>query len=392
MSSFKLFTTIPAFVFILLLIKPSGALFSQDSYDADSLYNIQEYSKAFSLYDNCFKADSIIHCGERASICAFHIGDYASSKYVAIALEKIDSSNHTAISQLAKLYELEKNTPKSIKYYHKLVKIYPTNAIFIRKLGQQYLQAGLITDAFRYLSQALKVNPRDMIALKSCADIFISNKQFSEGDSLLRQGLSYDTLNISLHLSVAQSKFRQKAYDSTAFYLEKIIGIIDLSPYYNKLLGYSYIQLDSLNNAIYHLEKSLQDEGNKEYAHYYLATAYEKLDSSIYAKHHYEQAIDASISKNVGLYHKSLGQILDDEGNQKDAIPHYKDAIKFGDDPLNYFLLAKASDTYYRDKTIALRYYKKYLESNPKRKEYHSYARERVQLIKGYLHQAKGSN
>ncbi|NNE25407.1 MAG: hypothetical protein HKN09_01070, partial [Saprospiraceae bacterium] len=383
MSLIKLQSFVHGLMYIILFVSTHSVLMAQEKTTADIAYINQDYATAYRLFSECFNLDSTVYCGERASLSAYQLGDYAAAKNIALDVERLDSANHTAINQLAKLYEIEKNTPKAIKYYHRLVNSNPTNAINLRKLGLQYLQGGLLIDAFKYLSEALGLNPRDMVALKACADIFISNKQFEEGDSLLRKGLVLDDKNIGLHLSIAQSKFKQKAYDSTAVYLERIKGRVDLSPYFNKLLGYSYIQLDSLDEAIYHLEKSLQDEGNKEYAHYYLATAYESLDSIDYARHHYSEAIDASISKNVGLYHKSLAQILEGKGELRDAIAHLKDAVKYSDDPFNYFLLAKASDTYYKDKSIALRYYQKFLDSKPRKTQYYSYARERVQLIKG---------
>jgi len=350
-------------------------------------YDGQDFQTALIGFSKCIESDSShILCHEKALLCAYKIGDFSTSKTLAIQLEKKDSFNLISLSQLAAIYELENNAPLAIKYYLKLIKSYPKNAFYFRKLAQQYQSANLVQDAFINYGEAIKLNDRDLLSLKGLAEIYLMNNHYVEADSILNKALSQDSTNITMHFLIAQSKYRQKQYEETVYYLEKTKGRLDLSPYYNKLLGYSYMQIDSLDQAIFHLEKSLTDKGNKEHAHYYLATAYEKKENPEYAKFHYAEAIKAGISENIDLYHRSLGRIFDRENNLKEAIPHYHEAHKYGNDPLIYYYLARASDTYYKDKTIAMRYYTLYINSMHNDQAYQNHAIARRRYLKEQLH------
>jgi len=196
-------------------------------------------------------------------------------------------------------------------------------------------------------------------------------------------------MNIHLHQLIARSKYKQKEYQGTVDHLTTIDSKIDLTPYFNKMLGYAYIQIDSFETAIYYLEKSLVDEGGKEYAHYYLATAYDKLKNPEYSKHHYLKALEEGISSNVSNYHRSLAKIYNEEGNLKEAIPHYQDAYKYSEDPLVMFYLAMAADKYYADPNVAINYYSKYIKSNHDNLEYMKYSKQRKAHLKELRHQKK---
>jgi tetratricopeptide (TPR) repeat protein len=351
------------------------------------LYENQNYKEALAVFESCVESDSTnLNCIEKAGLSAYRLGDIPLAKQHLLQLLKIDTFNSTALIQLSSIYEQEKNTPKAIKYYTALKKQYPQNSIYCRKLGQQYQSAGLLTDAFANFAEALKLNDRDLFTIKGIAEIFLSNKQYYEADSIIRKGLDLDSMNVNFNLLIAQSKYRQKSFDSTVHYLERIKAEIDLSPYFNKLFGYSYIQIDSFEHSIPLLEKALVDEGNKEYAHYYLAIAYENLDNQEYALHHYGKALEEGISENVDLYHRNLAKIYNEKSKLRDAIDHYKDAYKYGKDPLILFFLARACDKYYKDRNIAVNYYQKYIKSGDENEEYIRYAKERKRYLIEQIH------
>lgn len=263
---------------------------------------------------------------------------------------------------------------------------FPDNPIYNRKLAKQYHQAGLLREAFTFYEKANKLNSRDILTISGLSELFMANKQYEDADSILKEGLKIDDENINLNLVLAQSKYKQKQYDSTTFVLHNIRGKIDFNNYFNKMLGYSYLQIDSIDKAIVHLEKSLVDENNPENAHYYLGSAYEKKEDIESALFHYNKAAISGISVNQALYHRNLARIYDKEGDLKEAILHYQDAYKYGHDPLVLFFLARASDAYYADKNVAINYYKKYEKSEHNNSEYKNYAKERKKYLREQMH------
>jgi tetratricopeptide (TPR) repeat protein len=353
-------------------------------------YDSGDYESAYNLYIQCVATDSTeVSFLEKAGLSAYRVGMVAESKTSFLKALELDTLNQIAMSQLASIYEQESNTPKAIKFYTKLSESFPDNAIYKRKLAQNYANGGLTVEAFSYFAQAYKLNPKDLFSIKGLTEIFQKNEQYNEADSLMHFGLSLDSTNINLHQLIARSKYKQKEYDSTIYYLKKITGQVDLSPYFNKLLGYSLIQIDSFEQSIFYLERALMDDGSKEYAHYYLATAYENMDNIPYAEHHYKKALEEGISPNISNYHRSLAKIYNESSKLKEAIPHYQDAFKYSDDPVILFYLARAADTYYKDKSIAISYYKKYIKSKHNNEEYKTYAKSRARILKEAQHQAK---
>lgn len=358
--------------------------------EANIAYENQDFQRAFVMYDSCIAVDSMqVVCAERAARCAQRLGNFRKAKELYHYLEKMDTTHTVCLIQLASIYEIEKNTPKTIKYYTRLTKIFEDNPIYKRKLAKQYQLAGLAREAFQYYGEANAINNRDILTITGLAELFIQNKQYNEGDSILREGLRVDDGNINLHLLYAMTKYKQKQYDSTTMVLYNIRGKIDFSNYYNKMWGFSYLQIDSLDRAINCLEKSLVDEINPENAHYYLGIAYEKKEDIPTSLFHFNKAAKAGISANQSLYHRNLARIYDKEGDLKNAIIHYKDAYKFSNDPLVLFFLARASDAYYADKNIAINYYSRYQKSDHSNLEYKAYAKDRKKYLREQMHFSK---
>ena len=87
-------------------------------------------------------------------------------------------------------------------------------------------------------------------------------------------------------------------------------------------------------------------------------------------------------------YHRNLARIQNNDNNLKEAIKNYQWAYKYKEDPILLFYLAQASDTYYKDKSIAINYYDRYARSADTNEKYKRYARQRAQALREFLHQS----
>lgn len=355
---------------------------------AHNAYDSQNYEEALSHFQTVLTDDTTnVKVYERAGLSAFRLGDLPIAKELFTNLVAKDSMSMIGLSSLATIFDQENNTPKAIKYYHSLIKYYPDNAINYRKLAQQYQRAGLQKFAVQYYAEALEKNNRDSYAIKGLSELYLRDRKYSKADSLLTHGLKQDSMNISLNLLKAQNKYLQKAYDSTVYYMEVIRGKYDFRPHQNKMIGYAYVQIDSLDKAIHYLTQAINDPGTKEYAHYNLGVAYEKKGDTEYALHHFQEAVKAGISEDIDLYHRNVARLYSSQEDLKSAIPHYQDAYKYGEDPIVLFYLGRASDNYYKDKNIAIRYYTKFLNSTYEHPEYKDYSKKRIRYLKEYQHQ-----
>jgi len=359
------------------------------SSNADAEYQKGNYLKAISIAEQCYDEDSTnITCIEIIANASNKLGDQAKAKEYYHILEDVDSSNVNTYIQLASIYEQQQRIPRAIKYYSLLNKMLPDNPIYFRKNAKLYKSINDNKEAFRLFAKANALNSRDILTLKGLAELCVANNQMAMADSLIQCGLDIDSENISMYYILARSKYKQKQYDSVTVILEGLRGQIDLNSYYNKLLGYSYLQIDSIDLAIQKLSLALVDEEESEKLHYYLASAYEKKEEMTGALEHYEKAVKYGRSPDLDMYHRNTARLANKEKKYKKAIAHYRDAYKYGEDPLILYYLATICDSYYKDKSIAINYYKRYIKSGHSNSEYREYAKNRSRYLKEVQHQS----
>ncbi len=353
-------------------------------------FNQQEYILAINDFDKCIEQDSLnLHCLEFAGNASLKLGNLYKAKNYFIQAESLDSNNLTILKQLAGIYELEENIPKAIKYYNHLIKLDSTNAIHYRKLGQLFTKSNLLSESLGYFEKAYSINPQDFYTINGLVEILLKNKSCQIADSLLMAAIEQDTFNIRYNLLLAKSKYIQKEYDSTCVVLKKIRGKIDFNNYYSKMYGFALLQIDSLDAAIHYLNNSLVNENNPEKALYYLGSAHEKKEDYKSANHYYAKAIEASTSKDIGLYHRNIARLANEQSDLKKAIFHYKEAYDYSKESVLLYQIAQLSDLYYKDKNIAIRYYKKYINSDHDNTAYKKYAKERSKYLIEQAHLSK---
>ena len=160
---------------------------------------------------------------------------------------------------------------------------------------------------------------------------------------------------------------------------------IDVPEYYIKMLGYAYLQIDSADQAIYWLERLVHSE-QKEFVHYYLAIAYEQKGDPQASLFHYQKAINKSVSENIDRYYAEAAKVYESQGDLSKAIAYYRKALDYNKMPKYYYELGVLSDTWFRDKNMALTYFNKYLESADDNPAFRAYAERRARDLQEFLH------
>lgn len=350
---------------------------------ADSLMAHQSYLKAIEKYDQCYRIDT---SNKKVFIsianCYMQLGDYTLAKKYYHQLESDSSLSAEANSKLAIIYEAQQNLPKAIKYYQSLRISNPENPVYLRKLGNLYLQGHEQKQALEFYQKAIELYPRDLLTIQGLSEMYLSSDDLVMADSLACFGILIDSSNIGLQLLKARIRYRTKDYSTSAEILYNLSYKTELNNYYNKLLGYSLMQIDSLDKAIYHLQKSLLNESDPEYALFYMALAYEKKREYQKARWFFEEAIKAGISDNMAQYHRGLARIYSQQNDVPNTLDQYEKSLKYHNDPEVYFYLGNTAEQGMHKKSKAIYYYKKYLESGHHNPEWKSIAKDRIRLLK----------
>ncbi len=378
-------------IWLLLFVLITGNVFAQQNNDGawqkiQNAFSEGDYQLAIHLAGEMEIApgDSLKYFRTLSS-AYYRMGNYREAKQYGLAALDIAPDERTVLNQLGALYEAEQNLPKAIKYYGLLLRTDTLNAYYLRQYGFVHLKAGFKQDAFRYLAQAYRLNPGDVVVVSALSDLLMESENYNQADSILQIAFYGDSTNVKVLLAIARSKYQQKEYAEAVRNLEKVNRQIDIPEYYIKMLGYAYLQIDSADHAIHWLERLVHSE-QKEFVHYYLAIAYGKKGDPDASLFHYRKAIDKSVSENIDRYYAEAAKLHESKGDYPKAIEYYRKALDYKKLPRYYYELGILSDTWFRDKNMALTYFKKYLKSGDVNPAFRAYAERRARDLQEHLH------
>lgn len=340
-----------------------------------------QFEPALVILDSCHQADSqnkdyLLRMG----YCCTQLGRFFDAKSHYTAVLKLDFKNIAALSALGSIYERENNFREALLYYRQFAIVDSTNSFAFKRCGSNALRLGQTIDAISNFLKARELNPRDMEVIEQLSSIALAAGQLDDAEKLLDEGLEIDGNNIRLLQTQARLWTKRKEYRLAADAIEKTLYQGDTSDYYQMLLAISYCQLDSINKAIYHLEHLVNRKKDTEQTHEYLGFAYRKKGDLPQSQFHYETAIKMGISEKIDVYYANLGETLEKQGKHREAIAQYEKAYSYNPKPEYLFFLGYNSDSAFKDKRVALKYYKQYLAS--KHKEYASYTQNRADELK----------
>ena len=351
-----------------------------------SAFQVQNYQKALIQLQQMPESVPVL---EKKAFCLYQLGQWTSAKEVYGLILEQDSLHLQSHLYLGTIYDQEYDFPKSIRHFRQLVHLDSSNTQYLKALARVYEKAGLVKDAYPLYEKVRKLNPQDISTLLSQSGIWLDRKEFAIADSLANLALELDTANLQVILIKARCAYSLKDYGQVVVFFEKTRGRIDLNPFYQKMLGFSYLQIDSLDRAIHVLTNLLYQE-QSEFTYSYLARAHAEKEDWDLAMKFYEQAIAAGLSKNLEQYHLALAKLNQEHGQLSAVIEHFDEAFHYSANPEYIFFKAQAAEIYYKDKQVALDQYRRYIRlSGASQDQYRDFANDRIRLLKEYLHQVK---
>lgn len=353
--------------------------------NAQALINTYQFDRALQLLSECYIRDpknldyllKIAYCNEQ-------LGRFSDARLFLESALKVDSVNREALVALAGIHERSANVQQAKVIYQQLVGLDSTNSFYWKRSGYMSIRQGKTYAAISAFLEAHRLNEGDLEAIDQLTNLYLKLEQLSYAEEILQKGLRLDRQNIRLRQHEARLRYKQKDYPAVVGALESIMALGDTTAYYQMLAGVSYLHLDSVEQALFHLQ-SLVDRGEEsEHTHHYLGLCYQSKGALEAGKKHFEKAIELGISPKIDQYHADLGSLEEETGQYKSAIHHFEKAYEYSQNPEYLFYLARNCDLYFRDKSIAMRHYKKYLQSN--HSKYRNYTEERIDQLKEVLH------
>ncbi len=389
-------------LFIALLVSQCVHLYAQKLDSVHFFIEQYEYQKAIDIID------SIADYDEDPEILNLKIASLKGLQKYREAipyLEKLylnDSVNVKRITELANAYQMLGNFVAARKFYHKALEINPDNYYLVQQLADSYYQADnfslakqyyltafrsdsafhlsrqlarcyenleMLDSAKYYYRIALSFVPDDYQSTYLLANLFKLSEEYDKGIALTNSYLPRDSTNIKMLRLNGFLYFLNKDYPISRARFERSIALNDTSTFVFKYLGYSYFHTSEFEQAKDYLEKAfLQDTLNADLC-YALGLS---CDYSVYKElgiYYLNKTIDLLIPapSYLSQVYQDLAHVYTGNYKYNEALGAYLTAYELTPaDTLLIFTIASHYDNWLKDKTTALIYYQKFMDTRPK--------------------------
>lgn len=380
----------------------------------DSLLIQGNYQRALEILEN--DTQKTVEKYDRIASIYQSTSNYTKAiEYCKKALEITDVA--IIKTKLANVYSLAGLPRKAMELYETIVKQDSTNLLAANNLGKLYLSNSKTNKAkeiFSYLKKKDTLNPnypyqlavalgrqkqlfemgdnyleayrRDSLHIKSIYRIarFFKDLKFRDSTMLfIDKGLKIDKNNINFNQMKANALYTSKDYEGSIKYLSRLDSLNYKSVNTYEMFGMSYLNINKDSLAELYFKKALDLEPRNSTILYRLASLNYKQKDIKQAKRNLLWSI---FSAKPDLYKQYLlmGIIKKEEGELKEAIVNFeKSFLNNRNNHKSLYELAITSDAYYKDKKIAYKHYKEYIERFEERdKEMTAFVLSRMKDIK----------
>ncbi len=350
--------------------------------------HIGNHTKAIQYFTKANTLVPSIQAKERIGKSYQLIGN--SDKAIAIFKEVLiaQPTNLLLKYNLAKLYMAERKYKAAEKLFIELTKADPSNPNFHFQLGLCYEKMGQ-KNFHKGLNSFLTAYKVDSLHLKSIYNLAKAYEKLKFKDStklFINKGIGINPLSVNFNQLKVKESFRNKNYDTTLVYLKKLEELQFKTKFTYMMYGLTYMQMEDFINAKSAFEKAKRLDYRDGKILFNLGLAYLGLEEYKNAELNFMISIryqEAVLDENF----LQLGLVQLKQNKLQLAIRAFEEGVE--DNSQNQhilFQLAMLSETYYKDKKIALRHYENYIKRFENRDEQATkFAKQQIKAIKTTL-------
>lgn len=297
-----------------------------------------------------------------------------------------DSLNLIVANSLAKLYVSKKQPKKAEQIYRHLKKCDSLNPEYPYRLAQTLeKQDEFYSMGDNYL-EAYNIDTLHIKSIYGLAKFFKKLRYKDSTMLFIDKGLQIDSLNTNFLQLKANELYFSKQFEKAIVQLNKLDSLNFRSVTTYEMFGMCYYNLGEFELAEKQFNNALKINRNDSPILYRLATLYYDKENSKLAKFYLMRSISAGKGELDKQYYLR-GIIAKEEKELKQAVTYFEKSCSYN--YKNYkalFELALASDIYYKDKKISLKYFERFIERfKSKDKLMTTYATNRIKEIKKEL-------
>jgi len=264
--------------------------------------------------------------------------------------------------ELAHYYYKKDAFLKASSYYKKLTSKDSTNSYFQYRLGRSLEKNRSYIPAVKAYRKAIVIDNEAHQSMYHLSNHYMILKEKDSALYFINNALIIKPKNISYLQRKVLILYKNALFNQSISEAKKIIALDKQNAFAYNSLGLAFYNKKELDSAIsYQIKTIILSRSNAEYTKN-LALIFEAKKDYKRAKTFYKASIQA-LEQDVysQLYH--LGLIALQEKKTKKAIAYFTRAYNnnkhfYG----SLYMLALSEESYYKDKTIALKHFEEYLE------------------------------
>ena len=274
----------------------------------------------------------------------------------------IDSTNTLLLRSLGEVYMREHKWIDADEIYYILGKQDSTNSFYFEQQARcDYLLKDIESATINF-QIAHRLNPMNENTVMELSRLYMSKEKYMSATRIINDGLKYYPRSPSMWALKGDINYKLKNYPGAITAYQNSIDYGDSSEVNFRNVGVSHFWLTEYDTAIYYLThaKTLMDSDPAVY--YYLGMCYK--DQKQYDKAIENFSVAAKLQQNDFLaeVHTQIAASYYAQKKYPEALKYYQDAFRENPDKKELiFYIAAVYDHYYKDKTIAIKYYQKYL-------------------------------
>ena len=379
-------------------------LILKDSTDIDYLYYlalnyqaVSNFQKASVILEKALK----IKPGDKKLMTLlgnnyYSAGRISNADSVLTKAFKADSNNFQIMLSLGKVLMHERKWMRADGIYKILVKKDSSNSFYYEQQAKCKVMMKDMNDAIVNFQIAHRLNPQNQNTILELSDLYVSLKKYIPAMRIIDDGIKYYPNSSAIWTEQGSIYFKMKKYSDAIAGFKKSIIFGDSSETNYKSIGVSYYWLGKYDTAVLYLSDAVKLNLHDPAAYFYLGTSYKGLKK-------YDEAIKnlriaAKLQQNdfLGEAFIQIASTYYEQKKYSKAIKIYENALR--ENPgkkVAIFYLAVVYDHYYADKTVAIKYYQKFLSTtkNPDKKLV-SYATDRINdlIAENHFRKAEKNN
>ncbi len=362
--------------------KPSAALYLKKGFVFQQQQDYQQAVQTF-MEGLQYQPENITLMGETAECFSMLGNNHDAVSYYEAAL-KLDSSNLVLAGKLGRVYINLKQYKPAYQVFSHIYSRDSSNVFWNKQLAYCAFRVFKREEAVHLYEKVIAANPRDHGSYINLINSYNWRKEGNEIMAAILKGLDEFPADPDLLYEKAMFFYKTKRYGPAMLAFEEYLDA-EKMPEYETLMNYGIATYFAgfEEKALDVFGSLMAQNPNDPLVLYYQSLCYKKLKNFEESEKYMIWAIEGSTPDYVAEMYHHLGQIYGQQRKFEQSVEALKKAYELNPKKVEVlFEIATTFEEFNSNKTLALNYYRIYLEEAGETGKNTTYALERIEKIK----------